>query len=132
MRVQLKDPKNPPIESIISKELDVNDKQKLEQKFNICSCCNRKILIDLLPRHLILCEQRKYERSPVKIGLDDGFNKLKSPGKKLTAEELHELEEEQFIRPPIYDIEQTVQTALATFPPQPPRHCKVVSKGMIH
>lgn len=136
MRIQLKDPKDPPVETVIAQELQVNDKQHLEGKFGICSICSRKILLTLLGTHTTMCERRKHERSPPKISLEGaaGLSSSSKPhaapaAKKSTEQELQDAEEEQYGRLPVYDIEQTVLTAVATFPPQRPRQCKVVSKG---
>lgn len=135
MRGQLKDPTDPPIETVINKELHTNDKLQLESKFGICQICDRRILLALLGNHITMCERRKHEQFPPKISLDDHatkskhLNAKKNAKKKLTDEELLELEEESYKRPPVYDVDQTVLTAVATFPPQPPRQCVVVGKG---
>lgn len=156
MRAQLKDPTNPLIETVIKKELQTNDKLQLERKFGVCSICERKILLELLANHTTMCERRKHERSPPKISLDDhanskhgtvdshsrvnnknahasgiGNNNKNNKNMKLTDEELLEQDEEQYGRMPVYDVDQTVLTAVATFPPQPPRQFVVVSKGKL-
>lgn len=133
MRIQLKDPRDPPVEAVIAQELQVNDKQQLEGKFGICGICSRKILASLLATHSAMCERRKHERSPPKISLESAatVSKPRAPPQTKAGGEQSEqdADEEQYGRMPVYDIEQTVLTSVATFPPQRPRHCKVVSKG---
>jgi hypothetical protein len=132
MRIQLKDPRDPPVEATIAQELQVNDKQHLEGKFGVCAICSRKILLSLLNTHTVMCERRKHERSPPKISLEGAASLSKPralPQKKATEQSEQDADEEQYGRLPVYDIEQTVLTSVATFPPQRPRHCKVVSKG---
>jgi hypothetical protein len=135
MRAQLKDPKDPPIEAVISKALQKDDRQELNRTHGQCTVCGKNIFLALLPTHIVDCERRKRTRSPPKISLEPGTGvsgtkaKHKPAQEKLTEEQERELEETLHARLPVYDVEQTVLTAVATFPPQKPRHCKVVSKG---
>jgi hypothetical protein len=134
MRVQLKDPKNPPIETVISKELSTNDRLQLDRKFGMCQICSRKIILELLPTHITMCTQRKMENSTTKISLDiaptgNKYGKTSKAGKVGSHENENDEESEADDRIAVYDVQSTVLTAVATFPPQQPRDCKVVGKG---
>lgn len=132
MRNHLREPKNPPVDSLISQELKTNDNLKLERMFESCHSCGRKIVRELLSTHVIMCQRRKEERSPVKLSLDVSLlSGNKHNDKKKQNNDIDSIDidyEEQ--RLPVYNIEENIVTSLATFVPQPPRHCTVVKKGI--
>jgi len=134
MRAQLKDPRQHPVEFAINAELHVNDRQHLERKFGLCGCCGKSILLEVLKNHETMCFHKKHELSPPKISLETKAHKSTNKGgnnKLLTEEEKLKMEELLFTRPPVYDINASVLTAVATFPPQKPRNCVVVGKGTL-
>lgn len=144
MRAQLKNPQTIPVEQQVAHELQVNDRMHLERKFGTCECCGKSILLEVLSNHQTMCFHRKHELSPPKISLDtkaqtrtnkkgdNNKNKNNNSNKLLTEEEQLKMDDLLYSRPPVYDINATVLTALATFPPQKPRNCNVVAKGEIY
>ena len=144
MRHLLKDPQDVLVEKVIKEDLENNDKLQLERKFQECSICNRKIVQELLPLHISMCEKRKLMHyGPVKISLEttnnivvDNNNKqsiLSATATTTTAN--HNIDHSDLVdtklyeRPVVYDIDASIVTSLATFLPQPPRNCKVIAKG---
>jgi hypothetical protein len=100
MRHQLSEVKPTTVDDEMYKALGANNKAKAEKLFQLCTRCNRKILVILFPTHNEACE---------KLGgnLDGAYDTKEA----------------------IYDVNQNVEISLTTFCPQPPRNCRVISKG---
>eukprot|EP01038_Epipyxis_sp_PR26KG_P007587 gene7587-10336_t len=110
MRNQLKDPSLlPSVEGKISLDLKNKNNLQLERLFGSCPRCGRRIVSTLLPGHEKICSLTR--------GNDTSID-FKDKNKLSYAE-----------KPPIYSIDQDIVTSIATFKPQPPRHCELVKKG---
>jgi len=71
MRDLLREPKDPLVETMLDEEVNANINSQVDSKFGICSLCQRRILLEVLSNHVIICERRKLERDgPAKITLE--------------------------------------------------------------
>lgn len=173
MRDLLREPKDLLVETMLDEEVNTNINSQVDSKFGSCSICQRRILLEVLTNHVIMCERRKLERDgPVKITLESilkqtnqnnnvatttttntsataatttaiklnsttiGSRTASSSSSsstittaKAVADTSKEEEEDEYIRQDVYDIESSFIVKLNTLPPQPPRHCSVVSIG---
>ena len=102
MKQQLIDPTPKTVEQEIGNQLVQSVTQKNDKQFEVCTLCQRRILVALYDKHVKQCEEKegKYDNKRV-----------------------HET------KPPVYDLNQDKITRLATFVPKPPRNCKVVETG---
>jgi hypothetical protein len=178
MRDLLREPKDPLVETMLDEEINANINSQVDSKFGICSLCQRRILLEVLSNHVVICERRKLERDgPAKITLEsilkqanqksnllastttttttsaaaattttnNGaaasssskplFNTSAIATAKATADTSTVgnavIEVEEYIRQEVYDVESSFIVKLNTLPPQPPRHCSVVSIGQL-
>ena len=100
MRHSLVAPSQTPVDEEVGLALRQSNTTKTEKLFKQCFRCQRKILVELLETHSIFCAKVK--------------------GKYDEANEE---------RPPVYDFKDDYVASLTTFPPQPPRLCRVKSVG---
>jgi len=71
MRDLLREPKDPLVETMLDEEVNANINSQVDSKFGICSLCQRRILLEVLSNHVIICQRRKLERDgPAKITLE--------------------------------------------------------------
>ena len=71
MRDLLREPKDPLVETMLDEEVNANINSQVDSKFGICSLCQRRILLEVLSNHVVICERRKLERDgPAKITLE--------------------------------------------------------------
>jgi hypothetical protein len=90
----------PTVSEQISKDLRVNNSQRLDSMFTSCDRCNRKILTELFKAHSEACEKLQGITGPTHSA-----------------------------RPPVFDFEQDIKTSYTTFVPQNPRNFKFVKRG---
>ena len=169
MRDLLREPKYPLVETMLDEEVNANINSQVDSKFGICSLCQRRILLEVLSNHVVICERRKLERDgPAKITLESILKQANQKSNlptattttnndaaassssstslllttttttsatKATADTrafiVDNVVEEEYIRQEVYDIESSFIVKLNTLPPQPPRHCSVVSVGQL-
>ena len=168
MRDLLREPKDPLVETMLDEEVNANINSQVDSKFGICSLCQRRILLEVLSNHVVICERRKLERDgPAKITLESILKQANqktnlpaattttnndaaassssstslllttstTAATKATADTrasiVDNVVEEEYIRQEVYDIESSFIVKLNTLPPQPPRHCSVVSVGQL-
>lgn len=168
MRDLLREPKDPLVETMLDEEVNANINSQVDSKFGICSLCQRRILLEVLSNHIVICERRKLERDgPAKITLESILKQANqktnlpaattttnndaaassssstslllttstTAATKATADTrasiVDNVVEEEYIRQEVYDIESSFIVKLNTLPPQPPRHCSVVSVGQL-
>lgn len=181
MRDLLREPKDPLVETMLDDEINSNINSQVDSKFGICNICQRRILLEVLSNHIIMCERRKIERDgPAKITLESILKQTNQQNSNLTTsststsitsaattattttnigttassassltttttttkakatadtstigidQKESKEEEEEYIRKDVYDVESSFIVKLNTLPPQPPRHCSVVSIG---
>ena len=154
MRDLLREPRDPLVETMLDEEVHANINSQVDGKFGICTVCQRRILLEVLDSHIVMCERRKVERDgPAKITLESiskqQTNQQHQPiatssssiiaatastSTTITSITTHshahdDEKEEEYIRPDVYDIQSSFIVMLNTLPPQPPRHCVVVNKG---
>jgi hypothetical protein len=99
MRAQLREPSEIAVEDELANTLSAsNNRSVLDHQFSNCKFCNRRILNDLIVKHEKNCAANA--QSSV-------------------------LDNKAVVPADIYDVNQDVVTGIATFVPQPPRHCKV-------
>jgi hypothetical protein len=71
MRDLLREPKDPLVETMLDEEVNANINSQVDSKFGICCLCQRRILLEVLSNHVVICERRKLERDgPAKITLE--------------------------------------------------------------
>ena len=168
MRDLLREPKDPLVETMLDEEVNANINSQVDSKFGICSLCQRRILLEVLSNHIVICERRKLERDgPAKITLESILKQANQKSNLLAATTttnndaaassssstslllttsttaatkatadtrasiVDNVVEEEYIRQEVYDIESSFIVKLNTLPPQPPRHCSVVSVGQL-
>lgn len=105
MRLELKSIHIPTVVEEISSDLQISNKTQIDSKFSVCSRCQRSILSHLLVAHGTACARLKSEDT-----VYQGTRPIPFVG---------------------HEVQELINT-FATFVPQPPRNCRVASKGPSH
>lgn len=109
LRQNLNEPQPlPNVEHVMIDQLTNNNKSnhKIQELFQQCNICNRKVLNDFYQQHYNACV--KMNGSSTTTTTSSGNN-------------THDI--------PIYDVDINLKTSLTTFQPQPPRNCNLCNKG---
>eukprot|EP01031_Cornospumella_fuschlensis_P037803 gene37803-45923_t len=109
MRMKLQNSLQRTVENEIAEELRAQNKlSKLEKEFKNCIHCNKRILAKMIDIHENVC-----------------------PLKKASTKEEELLQQRRQLFDKTVDrTDRNIVTHLSTFRPQPPRNCRVVSKGV--